>query len=47
MSDTPCPHLAIAYEYDGDPERKCGLVPGLYCWGMEAKHCPLRKDGSQ
>ena len=39
-----CPYLTSVHEYDGDPEKKCGLIPGLYCWGPDASHCPLKGE---
>lgn len=42
MSD--CPYIKRISEYDGDTEDRCGLVPGLSCWGPGATQCPLKGE---
>lgn len=39
-----CPHIKRVSEYDGDTEDRCGLVPGLSCWGPGATQCPLKGE---
>lgn len=42
MSEKSCPFTKTEAQYDGDPEARCGLQPGLYCQGRESSLCPVK-----